>query len=250
MDDAAKRPSSAGDTGSVSGAARDDDHPLTIGQVVAQLQPEFPDLSITKIRYLEDRKLLSPARSKGRYRKYSASDIRRLRTILTLQRDEYLPLDVIRERMDRVGPSGLGQSLATAVAPLRSGAALRKEEPVYTWAELCQQAGTSDAFLRMLVEFRLVEPSAQSGRVFTESDAEIARICQVLARFGVEPRNLRLLSSSVEREAAILQQVVAPSLRSTHPDKREYGEQVLGDLGTLYSQLMHFLLYKELRKAL
>jgi len=250
MDDAAKRTSPAGDTGATSGAAAGAEHPLTIGQVVAQLQAEFPDLSITKIRYLEDRKLLTPARSKGRYRKYNAADVRRLRTILTLQRDEYLPLEVIRERVDRVGPSGLGQSLASVVAPLRSNAALKKEEPIYTWAELGQQSGVDDAFLRVLVEFRLIEPSAQSGQVFTESDAEIARICQVLARFGVEPRNLRLLGSSVEREAAILQQVVAPSLRSTHPDKRDYGEQVLGNLGALYSQLMHFLLYRELRSAL
>lgn len=246
MEDAAKRSAPAGDRGAVPTSER----PLTIGQVVAQLQSDFPDLSITKIRYLEDRKLLSPARSKGRYRKYSVADVRRLRTILTLQRDEYLPLEVIRERIDRAGATGTGQSLTSVVAPLRSNVTLRKQELAHTWAELCQQAGVDDGFLRVLIDFRLIEPSAQSGAVFTEADAEIARICQVLARFGVEPRNLRLLSSSVEREAPILEQVVSPSLRSTHPDKREHGEQVLGDLGALYSQLMHLLLYKELRKTL
>jgi DNA-binding transcriptional MerR regulator len=246
MDDTATSHTPAGDKASSLAAER----PLTIGQVVAQLEPEFPDLSITKIRYLEDRKLLAPARSKGRYRKYTAADVRRLRTILTLQRDEYLPLEVIRERIDRAGSAGMGQSLVSVVSPLRSNATLRKEEPAYTWTELCQQAGADEAFLRVLIEFRLIEPSAQSGQVFTESDVEIARICHVLARFGVEPRNLRLLGSSVEREAAVLGQVVTPSLRSTHPDKREHGEQVLGDLGALYSQLMYFLLYKELRKAL
>jgi len=250
MDAAAKRTASADDAGPPAGPGSLTESPLTIGQVVAQLQPEFPELSITKIRYLEDRGLLSPARSKGRYRKYSTADVRRLRTILALQRDDYLPLEVIRERLDRLGPLGPGQTPASLVAPLRSNATLKKEEPSFTWAELCQQAGVNDGFLRVLVEYRLIEPSAQSGRVFTESDAEIARICQVLARFGVEPRNLRLLSSSVEREAAVLEQVAAPSLRSTHPDKREYGEQVLGDLGALYSQLMHFLLYRRLRGAL
>lgn len=250
MDDAAKRLAPAGNPTPDPVVGADTDRPLTIGQVVAQLQTEFPDLSITKIRYLEDRQLLNPARSKGRYRKFSTADIRRLRTILTLQRDEYLPLEVIRERIDRVGVSGLGESLTSAVAPLRSSAALKREEPIYSWTELCRESGADDAFLRLLVEFRLIEPSVQGGQVFTESDAEIARICQVLARFGVEPRNLRLLASSVEREAAILQQVVAPSLRSAHVDKRDYGEQVLGDLGSLYSRLMHFLLYKELRKAL
>lgn len=246
MKDAARRSAQAGDTGVASTTER----PLTIGQVVAQLLPDFPDLSITKIRYLEDRKLLTPVRSKGRYRKYSAADVRRLRTILTLQRDEYLPLEVIRQRVDRAAAAAAGQSLSSVVVPLRSNLVLRREEAVYTATELCEQAGVTDTFLRVLIEFRLVEPSAQTGAIFTDTDVEIARTCQLLARFGVEPRNLKLLHSSVEREAAVLEQVATPSLRSTHPDKRENGQKVLGDLGALYSQLMHFLLYKELRKAL
>jgi DNA-binding transcriptional MerR regulator len=246
MKDATRRSAPAGEKAIVTASER----PLTIGQVVAQLQPDFPDLSITKIRYLEDRKLLSPARSKGRYRKYSAADVRQLRNVLTLQRDEYLPLEVIRQRVNRAASSAGGQSLASVVAPLRTSLVLRREEPVYTLAELCQQAGVDEPFVRILVEFRLVEPAGTSGTIFTDTDLEIARICQLLARFGVEPRNLRLLSSSAEREAAILEQVAAPSLRSTHSDKREHGQKVLGDLGALCSQLMHFLLYKELRKAL
>ncbi len=246
MQDDVKRPTSAGE----EEASHSSNRLMTIGQVVAELQPDFPDLTITKVRYLEDRQLLAPARSKGRYRKYGTTDVRRLRAILTLQRDEYLPLEVIRGRIDRAGPSGLTQSMTSVVSPLRSNSPLRKEDPVYTLAELRQQSGVDEAFLQLLVEYRLIEPIEQGGAMFTESDAEIARICQVLARFGVEPRNLRLLGSSVEREAAILGQVVTPSLRSTHPDKRDYGEKTLGDLGALYSQLMHLLLYRELRNAL
>jgi DNA-binding transcriptional MerR regulator len=246
MKDAAKRAPQTAERGTSATSER----PLTIGQVVAQLLPDFPDLSITKIRYLEDRKLLSPARSKGRYRKYNTADVRLLRSILTLQRDEYLPLEVIRQRVDRAATSATGQALTSAAASLRSNLILRREEPLYTWAELSQQAGADDAFLRILAEFRLIEPSGQTGAIFTDTDLEIARICHLLARFGVEPRNLRLLSSSAEREAAILEQVAAPALRSTHADKREHGQKVLGDLGALCSQLMHFLLYKELRKAL
>lgn len=223
---------------------------LTIGQVVAQLSSEFPDLSISKVRYLEDRKLLSPARTRGRYRKYSSADVRRLRTILTLQRDEYLPLEVIRQRVERAASSTLGQSLTSAVTTLRPAQALRREEPVHSWDEVCRQIGANDSFLRVLVEYHLVEPAAQSGPAFTDSDMEIARICQLLTRFGVEPRNLRLTASTAEREAAILEQVAMPSLRSSHLDKREYGEKLLGDLGALFSQLTHLLLYKELRKAL
>jgi DNA-binding transcriptional MerR regulator len=223
---------------------------LTIGQVVAQLQPEFSDLSITKLRYLEDRGLLSPIRTKGRYRKYGPADIRRLRTILTLQRDEYLPLEVIRQRVERSTTSAAGQAPMAAAVAVRSSLVLKREDPAYTLEELCDNAGVTEAFLRMLIDYRLIVPSPQGGAVFAESDLETARICQLLARYGVEPRNLRLLSSSTEREAAILEQVATPNLRSTHPDKREYGEKVLGDLGALVSQLLHLLLYKELRRLL
>ncbi|MGI5939590.1 MAG: MerR family transcriptional regulator [Thermoleophilia bacterium] len=222
----------------------------SIGQVVEQLRPDFPDLSITKLRYLEDRGLLTPLRTPGRYRKYGAADIRRLRTILTLQRDEYLPLDVIRQRVDRGAALGAGRPLDPMATPLRTGAVLKREKPIYSWDEAPEAAGVDADFFRILAEYRLVDRSGQSGPVLTESDLEIARICHLLAGFGVEPRNLRLLSSSVEREAALIEQVTMPSLRSTHPEKRAHGEKMLDDLGALLSQLLHLLLYKELRKLL
>jgi DNA-binding transcriptional MerR regulator len=223
---------------------------LTIGQVVSQLSSEFPDLSITKVRYLEDRELLAPSRTPGRYRKYSSADVRRLRTILTLQRDEYLPLDVIRQRVDRAVMPVSGTPLDPDATPMRITPLLKKEEAIYTWEEAPAAAGVDEQFFRMLVDFRLIDRASPTGPVLSESDLEIARICQLLARFGVEPRNLRLLSSSVEREAALVEQVTTPSLRSTHLDKREYGEKLLEDLGALLSQLIHLLLYKELRKLL
>ena len=222
---------------------------LTIGQVVDQLKADFPDLSITKVRYLEDRGLLAPSRTPGRYRKYSAADIRRLRTILTLQHDQYLPLEVIRERVDAPSVGLLSQPLAASVR-LGASPSLKREDAVYTQEEISENAGIDAAFLRLLVEYRLIERHGQMGAVFTESDLDIARICQLLVRFGVEPRNLRLLGSSVEREAALVEQITAPSLRSTHADKREYGEKMVEDLGSLLSQLMQLLLRKELRKLL
>ena len=221
---------------------------LTIGQVVDQLKTEFADLSITKVRYLEDRGLLTPSRTPGRYRKYSPADVRRLRTILTLQRDQYLPLEVIRERVET--PSAvLGQQLPAA-GRLGSAPSLKREDVVYTQEEFCENAGIEADFLRILLEYRLIDRRGQQGATFTESDLETARICQLLVRFGVEPRNLRLIGSSVEREAALVEQVTTPSLRSAHADKREYGEKMVEDLGALLSQLMQLLLYKELRKLL
>lgn len=221
---------------------------LTIGQVVARLQPEFPGLSITKVRYLEDRGLLSPARTAGRYRKFSSADVRRLRTILSLQRDEYLPLEVIKERVER-SALPLGQPLAAA-GPMRATPAIRREDPSYTQEEVTEAAGVDADFVRMLVEFRLLDKPAPQGPAFTEGDLEVVRICHLLARFGVEPRNLRLFASSIEREAALVEQVATPSLRSSHPDKREYGERMLADLGSLLSQLNHLLLVRELRRLL
>src|SRR4030042_1411625 len=108
MEDTARRPlAGAAEEGSGPGGER----LLTIGQAVRELQSDFPDLSISKVRYLEDRGLVAPTRSKGRYRKYDKADVRSLRGILTMQRDEYLPLEVIRQRLERTGPPGLGRAL-------------------------------------------------------------------------------------------------------------------------------------------
>lgn len=233
--------------GSVTAGSRGE-RLLTIGQVVAQLKPDFPDLSITKVRYLEDRGLLSPARTPGKYRKYSSSDIRRLRTILTLQRDEYLPLEVIKERVERTSLPLSGAIVSSA--SVKFGPSIKREPPLYTQEELCEAAGVDGQFIRALVDYKLLEHRPAAGPVYSESDVEVVRLCQALARFGVEPRNLRLLVSSIEREATLVEQLTVPSLRSTHPDKREYGERLLADLGSLLSQLAGLLLARELRRLL
>lgn len=221
---------------------------LTIGQLVEQLQPDFPDLSISKVRYLEDRNLLQPTRTPGGYRKYSLADVRRLRTILTLQRDEFLPLEVIRERLERGTASAVGRAL-TLSAPFDTAEALRREEPRLPWEEAVEAAGVTDAFLRQLADYHLIEASPGSlVASLSESDVEVARICDLLARFGVEPRNLRLLRSSAEREVALLDQAMAPLLRSPHAERRREGERNLQDLALLLSRLLDLLLYKELRR--
>ena len=247
MKDAARRPAQTGD----NQAAAKPERLLTIGQVVTLLQADFPDLSITKMRYLEDRGLVSPVRTKGRYRKYNSADLRRLRTILTLQRDEYLPLEVIRQRVDRVSSPGTGQAaVVSAVIPGRSATVIKREQPAYSLDEVCDTLGVKPQFVQTLFEYRLIDRAATTGPAFTDSGLETIRICHLLTRFGVEPRHLRLLGSSTEREAAVIEQIVTPSLMSTHPDKHEYGEALLGDLGALFSQLLHLLLYKELRRLL
>lgn len=223
---------------------------LTIGQVVDVLRDEFPDLSISKVRYLEDRGLLSPERTPGGYRKYGQAGLRRLRTILTLQRDEFMPLDVIRERLERGTASVVGRALAPS-GVFDGPRGLRREEGAHSWAEALEITGVSEDLLRALAEFHLFEGRGPTGEpVLTDTDLEVVRICDVLATHGVEPRNLRVLRSSAEREASLLAQVAAPSLRSAHEERREEGERLLGDLGSLMARLLDLLLYKELVRLL
>jgi DNA-binding transcriptional MerR regulator len=224
---------------------------LTIGQVVRLLRDEYPGLSISKVRYLEDRGLLTPQRTHGGYRKYSQGEVRRLRTILTLQRDEFLPLEVIRDRIARGTATTAGRVLAPP-APVEATLALRREQRRFTFDEAVDGAGVDPEFLRELADFNLVDRTAASapGPVLTDTDVEIARICDLLARHGVAPRNLHLLRSSAQREASMLEQIVTPALRSPHVERRELGEKTLQDLGSLLARLLDLLLYKELRRLI
>jgi len=226
------READSGSAGSSAGKERKvptEDH-YTIGRLVGLLQEEFPDLSISKIRYLEDRRLIQPERTEGGYRRYGGSDLRRLRTILRLQRDEYLPLEVIKARLER-------GTAATTLRPL--GPAQDSREP-----GVLRQPAESLSW-----HFKLIDASPRTlGGGLRETDVEVIRICQILARFGVEPRNLRLLKSSAEREAALLEQAVTTALRSHHEERRAEGERNLQELAVLVSRLVELLLYKELRR--
>lgn len=225
---------------------------LTIGQVLRSLQDEFPDLSISKIRYLEERALLAPQRTPGGYRKYSQQDVRRLRLVLSLQRDEFLPLEIIRERLQRGMDEGAGTRLAVAALHVESTAALKREEKLVGWEEALEISGVSDGFMRQLVEYRLVDRHADGvgGYRLSESDVEIARICNGLSRFGVEARNLRLMRSAVEREVSVIEHVTSPALRSPHHERREEGERQVADLGALLSTLYQLLLYRDMRSLI
>jgi len=225
-----------------------EDDLLTIGQVVDALREEFPDLSISKVRYLEDRGLLKPDRTVGGYRKFSTTGIRALRTVLTLQRDEFLPLEVIKQRIDRGTASVIGRVLAPS-GPFDAPRGLPKDESTHTWQEALEITGVSEEFLRSLGDFHLFEQRGPTGDpVLSDTDLEVVRICDLLAKHGVEPRNLRLLRSAAEREASMLGQVAAPALRSAHPERRQEGERLLADLGSLMARLLDLLLYKELSR--
>jgi DNA-binding transcriptional MerR regulator len=233
---------------------------LTIGAVCKALSQEFPDISISKIRYLEDQKLLSPRRTAGGYRLYSANDVSRLRTILRLQRDEFLPLRVIRQELSagrtepavaKAAPSGDG-----ATTDARPGAALRRltfsiaqRGALYTLEDVIEETGADPRLIAELEDFGLIQGDARGGtKYYDETEREIVRAVSELARYGVAGRNLRVFKTSAERESALLQQILAPGLRSRNPERRKEAVEALENLAAVASHLKHLLLVRDLRR--
>ena|SRR5437868_50625 len=213
---------------------------LTIGAVCRRLQREFPDISISKIRYLEDRGLLTPRRTQGGYRKFSEDDVDRLETILRLQRDEFLPLDVIRQEL----ATGAGTQRKRRRA---AGLAVAEEE--LDLDGLCERAGITREQARALEEYGLLEPRAQRGeRWYGESEADIAVACARLERYGIAPRHLRTFRTAADRNAALLEALVAPALRSRNPERRRAAVEDLQELGESAQELSQLLFRRDLRR--
>ena len=212
----------------------------TIGAVCARLQEEFEDISISKIRYLEDQGLLTPKRTRGGYRLFSEEDVERLETILRLQRDEFLPLRVIRQEL----AAGAG----TADRRRRRPAGIGEREDELELSELCDRAGIDPQLARALEEFGLLVPRIEAGvRLYRESDAEVAAACGRLAHYGIDARHLRTFRNSAGREAALLEQLVAPALRSRNPERRKGGLDDLQALAEASQELSRLLFWRELR---
>jgi DNA-binding transcriptional MerR regulator len=229
---------------------------MTIGAVTKALKQEFPDISISKIRYLEDQKLLAPRRTPGGYRLYSQTDVARLRTILRLQRDEFLPLRVIRQEL----ASGRAEEAEAAVpAPSQSGRAGRARRPSvsvrdagvwYSLEDVLEQTRADPALVRELEEYGVIKGQMRAGvKYFDETEREIIRAVTELARYGVGGRNLRVFRTSADREAQLLQTILAPALRSRNPERRKEAIEALENLAAVASHLKHLLLIRDLRKV-
>ncbi len=224
---------------------------LTIGAVCKQLEREFPDISISKIRYLEDQKLLTPRRTAGGYRLFAPSDVARLRTILRLQRDEFLPLRVIRQelasgRADQEiekGKRSEPRALRRATLDVRPG------ESLYRLEEVLEETGADASLVKELEEYGVIRGEKRDGELlYDDTEREIIRAVTELKRFGVGGRNLRVFRTSADREAALLEQILAPALRSRNPERRKEAVQALENLAAIASHLKHLLLIRDLRK--
>ncbi|HWE82274.1 MAG TPA: MerR family transcriptional regulator [Gaiellaceae bacterium] len=216
------------------------ERPIRIGEVVRRLHDEFPDISISKIRFLEDEGLLSPERTRGGYRLFSEGDVERLVTILRLQRDEFLPLRVIRDELAIPGaterkrrrPAGLGERMETI-----------------DFAEVCRRSGVQPELVKELDEFGLLSPAGSGAeKRYPETDVDIVIVCAQLTRYGVDGRHLRTFRTATDREAALLEQLIAPALRSRNEDRRTAGLSDLQGLTELAQELAGLLLWGRARE--
>jgi DNA-binding transcriptional MerR regulator len=212
---------------------------LRIGEVVRRLVDEFPDISISKIRYLEDEGLLTPRRTQGGYRLFSEFDLERLQKILRLQRDEFLPLRVIKDELDTPGATERKRRRPTS---------LGAEEEAITFDDLCERAAVAPELAKELEDFGLLAPfGSGSDKRYPESDADVAATCAQLTRYGVAPRNLRTFRTATGREAALLEQLVAPALRGRNAERRTQALRDLQQLAELASELSSLLFWRDLR---
>jgi len=232
---------------------------MTIGAVCKALAQEFPDISISKIRYLEDQKLLTPRRTPGGYRLYATGDVQRLRTILRLQRDEFLPLRVIRQELatgagaepePELHPaSGADAAEAEKRRRRRSSVSVRETGALYSLDDVVEDTRADPRMVAELEEYGVIRGEARAGtKYYDETEREIVRAVTELARYGVGGRNLRAFRTSADREAALLQQILAPALRSHNAERRKEAIEALENLAAVTTHLKHLLLIRDLRK--
>jgi DNA-binding transcriptional MerR regulator len=228
---------------------------MTIGAVVKALEQEFPDISISKVRYLEDQKLLAPRRTPGGYRLYTQGDVARLRTILRMQRDEFLPLRVIRQELaaGRSEPDVQPSAGATADPAQRRNRRHSVTAPastaMFTLDEVVEETRAEPRLVAELEEYGVIKGEVREGvRHYDETEREIVRAVTELARYGVGGRNLRAFRTSADREAALLQQILAPALRSRNEQRRKEAIEALENLAAVTTHLKHLLLIRDLRK--
>jgi DNA-binding transcriptional MerR regulator len=226
---------------------------MNIGEVLDRLRPDFPGITIPKIRFLEDKGLIKPERTPAGYRKFSAEDVDRLRYVLRMQRDHYLPLKVIGEHLDAID-RGLEPPPIDAVVPTVPRVALaadglpsaesfaRRDNVRLSRRELVKIAEISEELLDQLEQYALISPRAGTGHYDTDA-LVIARTARELADFGFEPRHLRAFKTAADREVGLVEQVVAPHKSSRDTAAKARAEEAVSEIAAL-SVRLHATLVK------
>lgn len=222
---------------------------MTIGDVLGRLRTEFPDVTISKIRFLEAEGLIEPDRTPAGYRKFTQADLDRLRFILAAQRDHYLPLRVIKERLEAGEPRTPDpaeprrpRTLVAAGSPAPAGAPVR-----LTRRQVIDGAGIEPELLDRLEEYGLIR---RLGRHYDGEALTIARTAAALGEFGVEVRHLRAAKAAADREVGLIEQVVRPVLRQRNPEAHGRAEETAHEIAALSTMLHAALVTSLLRESL
>jgi DNA-binding transcriptional MerR regulator len=222
---------------------------LSIGEVLVTLKTEFPDVTISKIRFLESEGLISPERTASGYRKFYDRDVQRLRTILRLQRDEYLPLRVIRDRLDGHGPPEAPASVDDAISDEEETEPVPATDLQMSLDELAGAAGLDKAVVEALESFGLLRADrADGGKAYGRDDLIVARIVKDFFKYGVEPRHLTMYRHFADRESVFFEQIVLPVLRQRNPDARRVAAESVSELASISRRLKQALLRANLRR--
>lgn len=208
---------------------------LSIGQVLARLNPEFPDLSPSKLRFLEERQLITPSRTESGYRKFSPADVDRLRLVLSMQRDYYLPLKVIRTYLDELdaGREPVLPGGVTVSAPSMLPAERRLSRD-----ELIREAGANAMLLQDAISASLIVPADHYG----DDALAVLKSLVELQRSGIEPRHLRGFRAAAERELGLIESALVPIARrkdaSSRARAQELAREIAGQLEVVRSSLI------------
>jgi DNA-binding transcriptional MerR regulator len=227
---------------------------MSIGAVLGVLREEFPEVTISKIRFLESEGLVEPQRTPSGYRKFSAADVERLGQVLRMQRDHYLPLKVIKEHLDALDREGSAADQAPGRVPLPAPAdpaELLQEasEPGPPQrigrADLLAASGAQEDELGQWESYGLIEPDADGG--YDAETVTIAKLIRELGGFGLEPRHLRAVKAAADRDVSLVEQVVAPLRRHRNPQTRAHAESTARQLASLSVRLHAALVHSALR---
>lgn len=232
---------------------------MSIGSVLDRLRPEFPDVTISKIRFLEAEGLISPERTPSGYRRFSIADCERLRYVLTAQRDQYLPLKVIKEQLEAID-SGAAVVGAPDAAPRRprvlavapgevSPEEFRTDREVrVSRSDLLARSGVDEGFLTELIRAGLVVPG--SAGFFDEDAVTLARTARAMSGFGLEARHLRAFKLAADREAGLVAQIAGPVAKGRDAGARDRAEEMVRELAALSLTLHTCLVKAAVRGAL
>ncbi|MCL5292143.1 MAG: MerR family transcriptional regulator [Actinobacteria bacterium] len=216
---------------------------MTIGRVVETLRPRFPDLSISKVRFLEDERLVKPSRTGGGYRKFTQRDVNRLELALRLQKERYLPLNVIRQTLDSMTDEQIAVEVTGGAYEGNGSSYVEGEGEPLPVDKAIGESGLTQDQVRLLEDYGVIKAVRTSeGKFYSAVDVEVMSLAREMARFGIEPRHLRMYGTLVDREIALFQQIIAPLSRQRTDDGQRRRAEVIGQLSDISNQFKRLLL--------